>query len=520
MKKHFSDYLDKSNNILCETNLSEKEFQAAFQTIKANKAAGFDDINSNIIKSSYDQLFTPLFHICNISLKYGCFPDRMKIAKVKPLFKSDEREIVSNYRPISILPVFSKLLERIMYNRIYSHVQDNHLLYNKQFGFQKECSTEYAILQLTKEILDSFEANQFTLGVFVDLSKAFDTVNHKILLTKLTYFGTEGTYLKWFKSYLENRKQFVNYDNNRKSNVLSINCGVPQGSILGPLLFLLYVNDLHNASNILQPIMFADDTNLFYTHKNIKELFKVMNLELINIQQWFNANKLSLNVLKTKYSFFPLEKRSNSITSSQCLPDLEINNVSIEREEVMKFLGVFLDENMTWKNHISCVESKISKNLGILYKARSLLNKERMKQLYFSFVHSYLNYGNIAWASTNKTKLKTLLRKQKHGVRIIYFEDKFTHAKPLLQDLGALNIYQLNIFQTLLFMHKTKNNNIPNIFLNCFKINTNKYNTKAANTTFYKPFYKTKTCQFSIMFRGPHIWNSLTSSDLLDLPYS
>ena len=226
-------------------------------------------------------------YICNISLKYGCFPDRMKIAKVKPLFKSDEREIVSNYRPISILPVFSKLLERIMYNRIYSHVQANQLLYNKQFGFQKECSTEYTILQLTKEILDSFEANQFTLGVFVDLSKAFDTVNHKILLTKLTYFGIEGTYLKWFKSYLENRKQFVNYDNNKKSNVLSINCGVPQGSILGPLLFLLYVNDLHNASNILQPIMFADDTNLFYTHKNIKELFKVMNLELINIQQWF-----------------------------------------------------------------------------------------------------------------------------------------------------------------------------------------------------------------------------------------
>ena len=137
----------------------------------------------------YDQLFTPLFHICDISLKFGCFPDKMKIAKIKPLFKADETELVSNYRPISILPVFSKLLERIIYNKIYNHVTKNNLLYDKQFGFQKHCSTEYAILQLTREILDSFQENKFTLGVFVDLSKAFDTVNHEILLTKLSFFG-------------------------------------------------------------------------------------------------------------------------------------------------------------------------------------------------------------------------------------------------------------------------------------------------------------------------------------------
>ena len=144
----------------------------------------------------------------------------------------------------------------------------------------------------------------------------------------------------------------------------------------------------------------------------------------------------------------------------------------------MKFLSVLLDENMIWKHHVSCVENKIIKNLGILYKARGLLNKKCMKQLYFSFVHSYLNYGNIAWASTNKSKLKTLLYKQKHGARIINFKDKFTHAEPLLQELRALNIYQLNIIQTLLFMHRTKNKNIPNVFINSFKIITNKYNTQ------------------------------------------
>ena len=517
-EKHFSEYIDKSGVILNEAHLSEKEFQIAFHSIKANKASGYDDINSTVIKSSYDQLFSPLFHICNISLKYGCFPDKMKIAKIKPLFKADETELVSNYRPISVLPVFSKLLERIMYNRIYDHVTTNSLLYEKQFGFQKQSSTEYAILQLSIEILKSFEENKYTLGVFIDLSKAFDTVNHDILLTKLKYFGIKNTYIDWFKSYLENRKQFVSYDNNKQSSLLSITCGVPQGSILGPLLFLLYVNDLYMASNVIKPIMFADDTNLFFSHKNIKELFKTMNQELINIQQWFNANKLSLNIKKTKYSFFHSLGLQDKIPLQ--LPKLEINSISIKRESVMKFLGVLLDENMTWKNHISCIENKISKNIGILYKVRGVLNKMCMKQLYFSFIHSYLNYGNIAWASTNKSKLKTLLRKQKHAARLINFKDKLTHAKPLLLDMKALNIYQLNIFQILIFMQKVKTQHIPYVFTNSFKIYSNKYNTRTTNTTFYKPFFRTKTSQFSITFRGPHIWNSLISNELLNLSFN
>ena len=517
-EKHFSDYMDKSNDILNMTNLTEKEFLEAFQSIKINKAPGFDEISPNVIKASYEELYTPLFHICNISIKYGCFPDKMKIAKVKPLFKANEKELVSNYRPISILPVLSKLLERIMYNKVYNHVVNNQLLYNKQFSFQKQVSTEYAIVQLTREILDSFDKNQFTLGVFIDLSKAFDTVNHEILLSKLRYFGIEGTYLKWFQSYLHNRKQFITFGNNKKSDLLPINCGVPQGSILGPLLFLLYVNDLQKASDILKPLMFADDTNLFYSHKNIRELFKTMNKELINIQQWFNANKLSLNATKTKYSFFHSLAFQDRIPLQ--LPKLEINNVRIKREQIMRFLGVLLDENMTWKNHISSIESKVSKNLGVLYKARRLLNKKCLKQIYFSCIHSYLNYGNISWASTNKTKLKTLLRRQKHGARIINLQDRLTHAKPLLQELKALNIYQLNIFQTLLFMHKVKNDNIPDVFKNSFMIITNKYNTKAANTTFYKPFCRTKTSQYSIIFRGPHLWNSLIPVDVQSIPYS
>ena len=174
----------------------------------------------------------------------------MKIAKIKPLFKSGEKDLVNNYRPITILLTFSKLLERIMYIRLYTHVTNNNLLYEKKFGFQNNCSTEYAILQLAMDIYHSFNENKFTLGVFIDVSKAFDTVNHNILLSKLKYFGLTQGCIKWFKSYLNTRQQFVSYGDNGRSTQQTINCGVPQGSILGPLMFLRYVNDLYKFNKI------------------------------------------------------------------------------------------------------------------------------------------------------------------------------------------------------------------------------------------------------------------------------
>ena len=330
----FQDFLASHNEKMLFEELNFDEFEEAFKSLKRNKAAGFDDLSSNIIIDACDSLRNILLHVSKVSIKQGIFPDNLRIAKVSPIFKSGAKDNVSNYRPISILPVFSKVLERIMYNRVYNNLDSKGLLYEKRLGFQRNNSTEHAILQLTQDITSSFEKWEYTLGAFIDLSKAFDPVDHQILIKKLLYYGIEGTALKWFKSYLSNRKQFIS-SQDISGRCLDITCGVPQGSILGPLPFLIYVNDLFKASNPLMEVMFADDTNLFLSHKNIDTLFAIINVELENVSTWFKSNKLSLNVNKTKWSLFhPLSKRQ---FLPQTMPNLVIGDAHIKREHVTIF---------------------------------------------------------------------------------------------------------------------------------------------------------------------------------------
>ena len=317
-------------------------------------------------------------------------------------------------------------------------------------------------MQLVDQILESFEHNKYTLGVFIDLSKAFDTVDHSILLKKLELYGVTDRNHSWFKNYLLNRKQFIQINEEENTELETITCGVPQGSILGPLLFLLYVNDLKNATNLLDPIMYADDTNLFLTHKDISYLFETANLQLERINQWFISNKLSLNVSKTKYSFFHKPSKRDDIPL--LLPKLNINNNEIERSECLKFLGVLLDENLCWKEHIKYIENKIAKNIGLLYKAKPYIDKHSLLSLYHSYIHSYINYGNITWGSTARSNLKKIYSQQKHAIRIVYSKDRLTHTRELFKECKVLNVYQVNIWKNLVFMHQINSNTVPTIF--------------------------------------------------------
>ena len=271
------------------------------------------------------------------------------MAKVTPIYKASDNSDISNYRLISVLPSFPKILERLMYNCLYKYLKENNILYEKQFGFQSGYSTSDAIIQLVDKNFDSFEKEQFTIGVFIDQSEAFDTVDHSILLKKLKRYDVTDKNLAWFQSYLSNRKQYIEIGENSKTDPKYVTCGISQGSLPAPLLFPVYVNDLPIASRLLGPIMFTNDTNLFFNHQNIKHLFIVVNNELVTIKDWFSANKLPLNVEKAKYSFFHKPSKRDDIPLLHA--KLIINNYEIQRKE-FKFLGVLLEQHLTYKEHI------------------------------------------------------------------------------------------------------------------------------------------------------------------------
>lgn len=268
-----------------------------------NTAAGSDDIPMIIIKEVVADISDILIHLCNISFGSGIFPSKLEIAKVLHFFKSADKILFSNYRPVSVLRAFSKILEKIACDSLRQFCINNSIITQAQFGFMEGKSTEDAILAFVGDITKAFDKNQYTVGVFLDLSKAFDTVDHEILLAKLDYYGVRNESNKWFSSYLEFRKQYVSYGGSN-SDLFEIRYGVPQGSIMGPLLFLLYINDIVRASQILKFILFADDSNSYISHSDIKLLLSLINQELDKVRTWIISNKLTLNRVKTHYIIF------------------------------------------------------------------------------------------------------------------------------------------------------------------------------------------------------------------------
>ena len=510
----FDYFLNDATNSNYEfKELSLEEFDNAFINLKRKSSYGHDEISSNVIFYSIDSIRKPLFHVLNLSLQNSIFPEELKIAKVNPIFKKGDKSNTSNYRPISLLTSFSKIFERVIYNRLYSYLIANNILYKKQFGFQNNTSTEHAILDFTHSIFSNFDKNYFTLGIFMDLSKAFDTVDHDILISKLSYYGIKGNLNKLIKDYLTNRKQYVI---DKSNGLLDIYCGVPQGSILGPLLFLIYVNDLYKASNKLNCIMFADDTTLSLASNNINELFTRMNEELGHISIWLKANKLSLNTDKTKYILFHKTRQSDNLPLK--LPDLTINSSKIEQCSSIKFLGVIIDENLSWKQHIEYLECKISRVIGIIYKSRYYLNKSCLKSIYFALVHSHLSYANIAWGSNTNERLKKLISLQKHAVRAVCFKKRYEQSAPLMKTLNILSIPKINEHQHLLLMHKSFHGKLPInfnvIFVQANELNT-KYNLRSLySNNFILPKRKSKHTDLSISYRGPKVWNELKSDEL------
>ena len=356
------DYLDHNNPLsmfLAET--SETEILEIVKNCKSKTSADCNDLSMLLLKEIINYVIKPFTHICNLSFLTGVFPNNMKVAKVIPIFKNGNVHSFSNYRPISLLPQFSKVLEKLFDKRMDTFIGKYNLLNDSQYGFRSGRSTSMALLQLNEELTHALDSKLSTVGVFIDLKKAFDTIDHLSLLKKLEYYGFRGIVHKWLTSYLSNRKQYVHVGN-VNSNTRDMVCGVPQGSILGPKLFILYINDICSVSKIMKFVLFADDTNIFCSHPDISTLCTLVSAELLRLSIWFHVNKLSLNVDKTHFMIF-----SNSVINLNV--QIHINGRCIDRVAHTKFLGILIDDKLNWKPHISHFTKKLSKCNAVLYRA-------------------------------------------------------------------------------------------------------------------------------------------------------
>ena len=501
--KQPNDYISfNANNTFSLEPVTENEICKIIGAFK-DSAAGWDGIKSSIVKHIKEIICIPLKHICNMSFASGIFPFELKIANVVPIFKSSDEMVFSNYRPVSVLPVFSKLLERLVYNRLIVFITNNKLLYEYQFGFQKGKSTHLALILLVDKITEALDRGECVIGIFLDFSKAFDTVDHDILLTKLNKYGINGMALQWFRDYLSDRTQYVTY-NDYKSTKEKITCGVPQGSILGPMLFLLYINDLANVSHHCFSILFADDTNMFTTGKDFEILCNQINEDLQAIQEWLNYNKLSLNVLKTHYMIFtPRNKRVNDI-------DIKIYGTKIQRVYFTKFLGVQIDAHLTWKYHIDYTCSKLSKCVGILAKARKELCKSSLINLYYSFAYPYLIYCNHVWGNNYTTSLEKLLLVQKKIIRIITCSPFRAHTEPLIVANRILNVYDISSYISGILMYECMCDNVPSSLHDFFQTNSDVHShaTRYASDI-HVPYGRLDVRRFSFKISGANLWNSL-----------
>ena len=356
-----------------------------------NTTTNINEIPVRLLKKFRNLLSVPLAKLINTSIAYAVFPQCLKSAKINPIFKKGDPKNISNYRPIAILPTFSKLFERCIVNRLNDFLCKSDIIYDKQFGFIKGKSTSDAFVELTEYIYRCLNNKEHCISIFLDLTKAFDTVNHEVLLGKLERYGVRGLPLQWLSSYLKDRQQCVSI-NGHCSSQRTVNIGIPQGSIIGPVLFLLYVNDLPSISSEFLSILYADDTTLLSSNSDHSLLIQLINNELPKIQQWTTSNRLSVSLDKTFAMVFT--NREKAITNN-CEIYFDCSHIKYKTEE--NFLGLIIDNQCKFDNHVDYICKKLSKSVGIIYKLRDFVPHRTLINLYYSLVYPYLLYANLIW---------------------------------------------------------------------------------------------------------------------------
>lgn len=485
-------------NSIYMSNTNTVEIKESITELKTGKAPGNDEITAEILKEIKEIIAEPLTYIFNLSISNGIWPKSLKVGIIKPLYKGGDKTQVINYRPISLISSIAKVYEKIIKRRIDSFLKKYNILSKMQFGFQNNISTEDAISYLTNNIYQSLDNNnEQILCLFIDLAKAFDTVSHQLLLKKLTNIGFRGNAYNLIESYLTSREQYVKIDKT-DSYPKTVEYGVPQGTVLGPVLFNLYINDLFELPSKGEILSFADDTVIIYKDKNWKTVKSRAENDFKHIKQWFDYNMLTINYQKSTYLPFTSYKNNLPNLGPLNINSDENNIILINEAECVKYLGIIIDRHLRWDLQVNSIIRKLRPLLFKFKYLKQFLDLPQLNILYYSLVQSQLTYGIIGWGGVNNNYLKHLEIMQKWFLKIIYSKNITYPTNDLFNLSKKMDIKQL--FSQKILINLFKNDHI-------IKYKNHTYSTRNKQTI--KTKVNKTIGQRNYIYIGPKIYDLL-----------
>jgi len=510
LKEHVAKHLEDSVQFEIPP-ITEQFIKKSLSALDERKATGLDGINAKFLKMSASVISKPLEKVFNMSIEKGTFPSIFKEAKVTPIFKKGSKSDKNNYRPISILPVLSKIYEKHVSNHLQNFLEENNLIHTQQSGFRKKHNCETALTATIDNWIKAIDENKIVGSIFLDLTKAFDLVNHSLLLNKLQLYQFSSKSQKWFASYLKDRSQRVCVSG-KLSKSSAITSGVPQGSVLGPILFIMYINDLPLHLQNSTTDMFADDTTVSAIGKSVDEVQSTLQNELKVAESWCETNTMIPNAQKTKSMFISASRHVQNKVQTISNQNLLLQGQLIEKSSSEKLLGVHIDKHLSWKVHVENTLKKCNSLLYLLLRIRYFINVHVRKLFFNAYILPHLDYCCTIWGNCSKDLLDSMLKFQKRAARIILNKDYDYPSDELFKELKWMKFSDRVTYKKSLLVYMSINNIAPSYLNDKFTLSSNIHNRvlrSANNSELYVPKPRLEFSRKSLSYSGAKIWNGL-----------